>query len=140
MKCFFAGALHGAGVVTVRVGDDAEAPRWVDVEGAAVDENAGVGTLVKVLLAADDDAGDRDALEFRLLGDSETSAFALGAASGRLTVVRPADLDHEAAATVSVEAAVRDLRGEVPRREPDAPIRGDPRSAGRECSRRFGTP
>ena len=94
--------------VTITVDAVNNAPVVAD-QGFAVDENSDNGTAVGTILATD--ADPNDVLSFAVTGGTGASAFTVDAASGAITVADPAQLDREAADSLTLEVEVADPGG-----------------------------
>ncbi len=79
-------------VITIDLNDVNDAP-VVANQGFGLAENSAVATVVGTVAASDQDAGD--VLGFGIVGGSGQAAFAIGAATGQITVADSAALDFE---------------------------------------------
>jgi VCBS repeat-containing protein len=103
-----AGGLSASQTFTIAVADVNEAPGSLDLNASKVAENAGEGTVVGTVSAADADAGDT--LSYAL-SDDAGGRFAIDPDTGVITVADGAAFDHESAAQHSIEVTVTDADG-----------------------------
>jgi hypothetical protein len=94
--------------VTITVDCTNQFPVIAD-QSFAVDENSPAGTVVGILVASDPDPDS--VLVFSVTGGSGETAFAVDPDSGEITVADAAQLDFEAAASLTLEVTVTDDGG-----------------------------
>jgi len=75
----------------------------------SIDENSPINTVVGTVVASDMDAGD--AFTYSITGGNVSSAFAIHAVTGQITVNNPAALDFETRPTFSLSVQVTDQSG-----------------------------
>jgi len=105
------GFLNETGRIVLNLPDapPANAAPSVADQAFAVDENSAAGTAVGAVAASDADAGQT--LRFAFVGGNESGAFAIDAATGRITVANAAALDYESRASFALAVQVTDDGG-----------------------------
>ncbi len=85
-------------------------PPTVNSQTFTLKENSPNGTIVGTLSATDPDAADKGALTFSLSGSGST-AFAIDAASGTITVSDAAQMNYEVNKSFALSVTVKDPKG-----------------------------
>jgi len=91
---------------TIAVNDVNDAPVANDA-AVAIDENSANGTAVLSVVATDEDM-PAQTLAYAIVGGSGAAAFAIDGGTGQITVADSSQLDHEAAASLTLDVAVTD--------------------------------
>lgn len=104
--------LSAVGTVTINLLDVNEFDPVLVTTSLAVNENSPAGQLVGFVTATDGDA--TSTFSFAIVGGNANSAFALDAATGRITVQTSSALDHETQAEQVLSIRVSD-GGQPPR-------------------------
>jgi VCBS repeat-containing protein len=99
-RTVFRGTDHDAIVGRLFIEHPNEAPTNLEIDDAAVAENAPAGTLVGTLSAADP---DEDVLSFQLVDDAG-GLFDLDSATGALTTTAPLNFEEQSSYTITAEA------------------------------------
>jgi VCBS repeat-containing protein len=103
------GALSASATVTVNVANVNEAPVIANQTLPALDENSTNGTAVGTVVSSDPDAGD--SLSYSITAGNTGNAFAIGAATGAITVNHSAALDFETTPVFNLTVRVTDGGG-----------------------------
>jgi hypothetical protein len=97
--------LGTSGTVTITILDQNDSPAVV-AQSFSVDENSASGTIVGVVSASDQDAGQ--SLAFAITGGTGQGTFEIDATSGSITVTDGSGLDFEQAAGLTLAVEVMD--------------------------------
>ena len=103
-----AGNLSNDATTTISLTNVNEAPT-MQTGAFSIAENAAIGTVVGSVSGTDPDASD--SLSYSIVGGNSNGAFAINAATGKLTVANSAALDFESSPTFSLMIRATDAGG-----------------------------